>query len=118
MRDRATVTIPVNRITTVVLDIVAPLTLVYGLRAVGVGDVPVLVASAIPPTVNLAVTTARRRRIDALAVAVLVGTALGVAAVLLGGGPRELLARGRGSAHRPGCGRSPPCCDRNRSAMR
>jgi hypothetical protein len=94
VRDRCPVTAPVNRIAAVALDVAAPLALFYGLRGCGVGDVPALVASAIPPTVSIAATAVRRRRIDALAVAVLAGTALGVVAALLGGGPRELLARG------------------------
>jgi hypothetical protein len=88
------VTTPANRITTIALDVVAPLTVFYGLRACGVDDVPALVASAVPPSVNIAAIAVRRRRVDALAVAVLAGTALGVAAALLGGGPRELLSRG------------------------
>ena len=93
-RDRRPVTTPVNRIAVVALDVAAPLALFYGLRGCGVGDVPALVASVVPPTVSIAATAVRRRSIDALAVAVLAGTALGVAAALLGGGPRELLARG------------------------
>lgn len=87
-------TATINRAAVIAFDVAAPLALFYGLRGHGVGEVPALVASAVPPAVNVVVTAIRRRRIDALAIAVLAGTVLGVVTAILGGGPRELLARG------------------------
>jgi hypothetical protein len=91
VRDRRGVTATAR---TLVLDIGAPLALFYGLRAAGAGDVPALVAGAVPPALNVLVTAVRERRIEALAIGVLLGTVLGAVGALLGGGPRELLARG------------------------
>ncbi|NYI91451.1 hypothetical protein HNR02_004774 [Amycolatopsis endophytica] len=79
---------------TLALDIAAPLALFYGLRAAGAGDVPALVVGAVPPALNVLVTAIRDRSVEALAIGVLFGTVLGVLGALLGGGPRELLARG------------------------
>ncbi|HEY1608726.1 MAG TPA: VC0807 family protein [Paraburkholderia sp.] len=52
-----------------------------------------LIASAIPPAVWSIVGLARFRRIDALSAIVLLGIALSLAAMVLGGGPRMLLMR-------------------------
>ncbi|WP_037322601.1 VC0807 family protein [Amycolatopsis thermoflava] len=82
-----------NHVRSVVLDVAAPLALFYGLRS-ATGDTTALVVSMTPPALNAVLTAVRQRRLDALAVAVLAGTALGAVAALLGGGPRELLARG------------------------
>ncbi|ROS39231.1 VC0807 family protein [Amycolatopsis thermoflava] len=83
----------INHVRSVVLDVAAPLALFYGLRS-ATGDTTALVVSMTPPALNAVLTAVRQRRLDALAVAVLAGTALGAVAALLGGGPRELLARG------------------------
>ncbi|MDQ0376333.1 VC0807 family protein [Amycolatopsis thermophila] len=87
-------TAPAGLFRTLVLDIGAPLALFYGLRGAGTGDTTALLVSAVPPAVTVVVTAWRARRADALAVAVVAGTVLGAVAALLGGGPRELLARG------------------------
>jgi hypothetical protein len=78
-----------------IMDIAAPVALFYLLHALGVGDVPALVASAAPPLLNALVTAVRERRVEPLAVAVLVATAASLLVTVIGsGGPRELLARG------------------------
>ncbi|MCO1654858.1 VC0807 family protein [Pseudonocardia humida] len=80
---------------TLALDVAAPLAVFYGLHAWGVGDVPALLASAVPPLLHAGYTGLRERRVDAIGVAVLAATLLSLLATLLGsGGPRELLARG------------------------
>jgi hypothetical protein len=79
----------------VAVDIAAPLVVFYGLHAGGVGDVPALLASAVPPLLHAGYTGLRERRVDPIGLAVLAATLLGLLATLLGsGGPRELLARG------------------------
>lgn len=80
---------------TLLIDIAAPLAVFYLLHALGVPDVPALLASAVPPLVNAIVTAVRERRIEPIATVVVVITLLGLLMSLLGsGGPRELLARG------------------------
>jgi hypothetical protein len=77
------------------LDVAAPLAVFYGLHAAGVGDVPALLASAVPPLLNAVLTAVRERRADPIALAVVAATLLSMLASLVGsGGPRELLARG------------------------
>lgn len=76
------------------LDLAAPLVLYYVLHACGVDDVLALAAGAVPPAVTVIVTAVRARRVDVLAAAVVVSMVLGLVASLLGGSPRELLARG------------------------
>lgn len=75
-------------------DVAAPVALFYALRACGVTDVVALVAGGLPPAINAAWTAVRERRIELIAVAVLVSMALSAVGLLLGGGERELLARG------------------------
>jgi hypothetical protein len=77
------------------IDVGAPVAVFYLLHASGVGDVPALSASAVPPLLHAVVTAVRERRVEPIAVAVLVATVLSsLLALLGGGGPRELLARG------------------------
>lgn len=52
-----------------------------------------LYASAVPPVVWSVVEFARARRVDALSLIVLLGIALSIGAMALGGGPRALLMR-------------------------
>ena len=80
---------------TLTLDVAAPLAVFYLLHALGVADVPALLASAVPPLLHAVYTTVRERRADPIALAVLAATLLSLLAMLAGsGGPRELLARG------------------------
>jgi len=76
------------------VDIAAPVVLYYVLHARGVDDVVALAAGAVPPAVSTAVTAIRNRRIEPVALVVLVTMALGLLASLVTGGPRELLVRG------------------------
>jgi hypothetical protein len=77
------------------IDVAAPLAVFYGLHALGVPDLPALLASGVPPLVNAVVTALRERRVEVIAAVVLVATALSAVVSLLGsGGPRELLIRG------------------------
>jgi hypothetical protein len=57
------------------------------------GETGALYASAIPPIVWSAAEFARSRRVDALSVIVLLGIALSIVAMALGGSPRTLLLR-------------------------
>jgi hypothetical protein len=57
------------------------------------GETGGLIASAIPPVAWSAVELARFRRVDALSALVLLGIALSIAALALGGSPRMLLLR-------------------------
>jgi hypothetical protein len=78
-----------------VLDVGGPMAVFYLLHALGVGDVPALLASAGPALLNAAATAVRERRIEPIALAVVVATLLSALLTLVGsGGPRELLARG------------------------
>jgi hypothetical protein len=80
---------------TLALDVAAPLVVFYGLHALGVADVPALLASAVPPLLHAGYAAVRERRADPIGIAVLAATLLAVLAALLGGGgARELLARG------------------------
>ncbi|MGH8779224.1 VC0807 family protein [Paraburkholderia sp.] len=57
------------------------------------GDADALYASTVPPVVWSLVEFARSRRVDALSVLVLLGIALSIAMMALGGSPRILLMR-------------------------
>nr|WP_246327153.1 VC0807 family protein [Burkholderia guangdongensis] len=67
--------------------------LAYRLARPHYGDAGALYASAIPPLAWSIVEFARRRRADALSLLVLLGIALSIVAMALGGGPRMLLMR-------------------------
>lgn len=79
---------------TLVVDVGGPVALFYLLHACGVDDVLALAAGGVPPACSAARGVIRRRSVDPIAVAVLLSVALSAVAALLGGGPRELLARG------------------------
>jgi len=65
----------------------------YRLAQPHFGEFGGLIASAVPPLAWSIVELARFRRIDALSAIVLLGIALSIAAMALGGGPRMLLMR-------------------------
>ncbi|PTB22857.1 hypothetical protein C9I57_01700 [Trinickia symbiotica] len=67
--------------------------LMYRLALPYVGRTGALYASAVPPLVWSLAGFARSRRVDALSVLVLVGIALSIAMMALGGSPRILLVR-------------------------
>jgi hypothetical protein len=67
--------------------------LAYKLAAPHWGEAGGLIASAVPPVLWSIVELARFRRVDALSVIVLIGIALSIGAMALGGSPRMLLLR-------------------------
>jgi len=67
--------------------------LAYRLALPHWGELGALYASAVPPVVWSLVEFARTRRVDALSVLVLLGIALSVVLMALGGSPRLLLMR-------------------------
>jgi hypothetical protein len=75
------------------VDIVVPVGLYYGLRAAGVGIYLALVASAVVPAGVAVVRLVRQRRVDGLAVYVLTILVLSALVSLVTGNPRALLAR-------------------------
>lgn len=83
-----------HSVRTLVLDLAAPLALYYVLHACGVDDVVALAAGGVPPAITVIVTAVRHRRVDPLALAVVLAMVLALVAALIGGSPRELLARG------------------------
>src|SRR4051812_49514851 len=68
------------------LDVGAPMAVFYLLHALGVGDVSALLASAVPPLLNAAATAARERRVEPIALGVLVATLLSALLAVLGRG--------------------------------
>lgn len=79
---------------TLVVDIAAPLATYYVLHACGVDDIVALTAGAVPPAITVVVTAVRSREVDVLATAVVLSMVVGLVGSLIGGSPRELLARG------------------------
>jgi hypothetical protein len=75
------------------VDIVLPVGLYYGLRAAGVGIYLSLVVSAVVPAVAVGYRLVRQRRVDGLAVYVLTMLVLSALVSVITGNPRALLAR-------------------------
>lgn len=75
------------------VDIVVPLGLFYGLRAAGLGVYPTLVVAAAVPAAVVAVRLVRYRQVDGLGLFMLSTMALGALVSVLSGSPRALLAR-------------------------
>lgn len=67
--------------------------LAYKLALPHWGEAGGLIASAVPPVLWSVVELARFRRVDALSLIVLIGIALSIGAMALGGSPRMLLLR-------------------------
>ncbi|MFI6078130.1 VC0807 family protein [Actinoplanes sp. NPDC051343] len=83
-----------NRLSrTLLLDVVAPLAVFYGLRAAGASPLAALVAGAVLPLAGAARDLAARRRPDGVRLFVLAVMASTVAASLITGSPRALLVR-------------------------
>jgi hypothetical protein len=74
-------------------DIVVPIVAYYALRAGHVGQLWALILSGVPTTAYLLFTIARKRRVDALGVFVLVVIAASVGLSFITGSPRFLLAK-------------------------
>lgn len=75
------------------INLVAPLALFYGLRAAGVDQWLALMLGAIPPTAHAVVTAVKRRKLDALALFTLTILGGSVLTSFLVGSPRFLLAK-------------------------
>ncbi|MEV6847367.1 VC0807 family protein [Actinoplanes sp. NPDC051411] len=83
-----------NRLSrTLLLDVVAPLAVFYGLRAAGASPLLALLAGAVLPLAGAARDLAGRRRPDGVRVFVLAVMTVTVAASLITGSPRALLVR-------------------------
>lgn len=78
---------------TTLVDLGLPVGLYYGLRAAGVGVYLALLTSAAVPAAVAAFRLVRSRRVDGLALYVLITMLLGAVASALSGSPRTLLAR-------------------------
>ena len=75
------------------LNLVAPVALYYGLRAVGVGIYPALIIGAVAPALGAVVKLIRREPLDFLGLFMLSMLLLGAGVALLSGSPRFLLAK-------------------------
>jgi len=80
-------------LTMLLIDIAAPIGVFYGLRAAGVGALPSLWLSAVPPATKSVLEVVRRRTLDRLAVFAVGMTVLSVGVALISGTPRVLLLR-------------------------
>ncbi|MFD9125724.1 VC0807 family protein [Kitasatospora sp. NPDC059571] len=77
----------------VVRDIVVPIALYYGLRAAGVSILVALLAGALLPALTTAMQWLRTRSLEGMAGFIAGTMLLGVAAALVSGSPRFLLAK-------------------------
>ncbi|MFC1435738.1 VC0807 family protein [Streptacidiphilus sp. N1-3] len=82
-----------RRALVLLVDVALPLAAYYGLRALGVGSRPALIASALVPVVSAAVQFGRRRHLDPMAAFVTAVMLLGLVASLVSGSTRVILAR-------------------------
>lgn len=82
-----------GQLTPVLIDLLLPILAFYLLRAVGLGQVPALVIGAAFPLARIAWSFVAERRIDFLALFVLVIMLLGLASTFIGGSPRMMLAK-------------------------
>lgn len=80
-------------VVTLLADVVAPIAVYYGLRALGVAPTPALLAGAAVPAARALWSLLRHRRLEWFAVLVLVLVAASVATSLVTGSERFLLAR-------------------------
>ncbi|MEO6084209.1 MAG: VC0807 family protein [Umezawaea sp.] len=83
-----------KRLSGVLIDVLAPLALFYGLRAAGVNQLVALLAGAAIPVVTGLRDLVARQRIGGVRWFVLGVIATTVASALIGGSPRALLLRG------------------------
>jgi hypothetical protein len=75
------------------LDVVAPLAVFYGARAVGVNPWLALVLGVLAPVVAIVLTWTRQRHMDSTAVFMIAAMVVSVIIALFTGEPRALLAR-------------------------
>lgn len=81
------------RLVVLLLDVIAPLALFYGLRACGVNQWAALILSGLLPTAVLVHRLVRERRVETLSLVTLSILVCGTVVGLLTGDPRLLLAR-------------------------
>ncbi|MER7246273.1 VC0807 family protein [Kribbella sp. NPDC000426] len=77
----------------VLVDLVVPLLIFYGLRQSGVGVVGATLAGSVIPVVRTAYSLVRGRRVDWMAVFMIIALAVGTIASLAMHSPRMLLAK-------------------------
>lgn len=75
------------------INLVAPIALYYGLRSAGASIYLALIVGAVAPALSTVVIAIKHRRVDGLAVAVLAMLAVSTGVSLIGGSPRFLLAK-------------------------
>lgn len=75
------------------INLVAPIALYYGLRSAGASIYLALIVGAVAPALSTVVIAIKYRRVDGLAVAVLAMLAVSTGVSLIGGSPRFLLAK-------------------------
>ncbi len=75
------------------IDLVAPIALYYGLRSAGSSIYLALIVGGVAPALSAAVIAIKHRRVDGLAVAVLAMLAVSTGVSLIGGSPQFLLAK-------------------------
>ncbi len=75
------------------IDLVAPIVLYYGLRSAGASIYLALIVGAVTPALSATVNAVKHRRVDGLAVAVLALLVVSTSVSLIGGSPRFLLAK-------------------------
>lgn len=76
-----------------IVDIGIPLALYYGLKALGVSDLPALLVGVIPGLISSAVSLVRNRRTDLVGMAVVVSMIASTVIAVIGGDARLLLVR-------------------------
>lgn len=76
-----------------IIDLVAPIGLYYGLRSAGASIYLALIVGAIAPALSATVNAVKHRHVDGLAVAVVAMLVVSTGVSLLGGSPRFLLAK-------------------------
>jgi hypothetical protein len=75
------------------IDIVAPIAVFYGARALGASLLVALLVSAAIPAIGVLIGLLQRRRPDMMGILILGALALSAAVALVNGSPRALLAR-------------------------
>jgi hypothetical protein len=75
------------------IDLIAPIVLYYGLRSAGASIYLALIVGAVAPALSATINAFKHRRVDGLAVAVLAMLVVSTCVSLIGGSPRFLVAK-------------------------
>ncbi len=78
---------------TLVVDLVAPIAVFYGLRAAGAGIYLALIVGAVAPALSTVAALIRRHRVNGVSLGVLALLLLSTGVSLISGSPRALLAK-------------------------